>query len=246
VPDRFRLEVGGFQLAADTRLQLNRGGEISDIVDFEDDLNLDDSSTKGFFEGFWRVGRRHLVSIGYSRVRRESDPFSLQRTINWGDETFEVGASVQGRDQSTYWSGAYRFAVIRNDKFEIGPALGLGHLSVEAEIQGEVRAGDTTRVVSESAEVSQPTGSLGVYLWWWPASRVLVRGDLRYILVKPGDSEASITDGRVSLLWHPWRVFGFGLQYVYTKFRYDRGILDGSLGGSLRYSGGQIVLSAAF
>ncbi len=35
------------------------------------------------------------------------------------------------------------------------------------------------------------------------------------------------------------------LQYNYTKFRYDRSILSRELGGSLRYSGRQVVLSDA-
>jgi hypothetical protein len=39
---------------------------------------------------------------------------------------------------------------------------------------------------------------------------------------------------------------GVGLQYTYTKFRYDRDILSRELGGSLRYRGGQILASFAF
>ena len=75
---------------------------------------------------------------------------------------------------------------------------------------------------------------------------MLLRGDYRYIIVKPEHSEASIVDARAGLVFHPWPRVGIGLQYVYTKFRYDRDILSTELGGSLRYSGGQIVLSAAF
>ena len=70
---------------------------------------------------------------------------------------------------------------------------------------------------------------------------------MRYIVVKPGDSEASVTDGRASAVYHITQHLGLGLQYVYTKFRYDRaGVLDTDLGGSLRYQGGQVVVSAAF
>jgi hypothetical protein len=32
----------------------------------------------------------------------------------------------------------------------------------------------------------------------------------------------------------------------YSKFRYDRSILDTSLGGSIRFRGGQIVLGYVF
>jgi hypothetical protein len=73
-----------------------------------------------------------------------------------------------------------------------------------------------------------------------------VRGDFRYIIVKPENAEASVTDGRAAVLYHPWRNVGVGLQYTYNKFRYDREILSTELGGRLRYSGGQVVVSAAF
>jgi hypothetical protein len=42
------------------------------------------------------------------------------------------------------------------------------------------------------------------------------------------------------------RNVGVGLQYTYTKFRYDRDILSTDLGGRLRYSGVQLVFSGAF
>jgi hypothetical protein len=90
------------------------------------------------------------------------------------------------------------------------------------------------------------TQHIGGYLYWWPHRRLLVRGDLRYIIVKPENSEASISDGRAAVIYHPWRNIGIGLQYTYTKFRYDRDILSTELGGRLRYSGGQVVLSGAF
>jgi hypothetical protein len=48
------------------------------------------------------------------------------------------------------------------------------------------------------------------------------------------------------VVYHPWRNIGIGLQYTYAKFRYDRDFLSRDLGGQLRYSGGQVVLSGAF
>jgi hypothetical protein len=69
---------------------------------------------------------------------------------------------------------------------------------------------------------------------------------MRYIIVKPGNSEASVTDGRGAIVYHLFRNVGVGLQYTYTKFRYDREIVSTELGGSLRYRGGQVVLSAVF
>ena len=73
-----------------------------------------------------------------------------------------------------------------------------------------------------------------------------MRSDFRYIIVKPENSEASITDARGALIFHVTRHVGLGFQYTYSKFRYDRETLASDLGGTLRYSGGQVVLTAAF
>ena len=249
VPDRFRMEVGGFRIGADSDLTFNTSGGSRSPVDFEA-LNLPDKSTRACFEVFWRPWRRHQFSLGGYRNNRDGDPTSVDREFTWGDRVVTVGTTVRARVNSFYLSGVYRFAAYKSDRFEIGPSLGIGHLSIGAGISGQANATGAAGTVSAPFDVSKstdkPTGGLGGYLYWWPNRRLLLRGDLRYIILKPGDSEASVTDGRAAALYHPWRNFGVGFQYMYTRFRYDPDILSQKLGGSLRYHGGQLVLSGAF
>jgi hypothetical protein len=244
VPDRFRLEIGGFRVEADSKLTLNRSG-VSDTVDFEDDLGLDDSSNRAYVEGYWRLGRKHLLSLSWVSVNRDSAAKTLERTINWGGQVFPVGATASASLHSDYLSGAYRFAVYRNDRFEIGPALGFGYLNLTAGIDA-TGTGEAARNLSAEGTTDSPTGDVGAYFHWWPARRVLVRGDGRYIFLSPGNSEASVTDAKGTVLWHPTRRFAIGLQYTYSKFRYDRDILSTSLGGEMRLRGGQIILGYVF
>ena len=249
VPDTFRIEVGGFRLGSDTELTFNTTGGLRPPVDFES-LDLPEKSTRFYIEGFWRPWRRHQFSLSYYRHNRDGDPRTLQRDIVWGDRVLTAGATAQARVASSYWSGAYRFAAYKNDRVEVGPAVGIGYLSLEAGIEGEVEATGASGSESERFDISrsngQITGDLGGYVYWWPLRRLLVRGDMRYIFVSPGEAEASVTDARAAVLYHPLRNLGVGLQYTYTKFRYDRDVLSTELGGRLRYSGGQLVVSAAF
>jgi hypothetical protein len=248
VPDRFRVEAGGFRIGSDTELTFSAGGGgIVPPVDFEG-LNLPDTATRFYLEGFWRPWRRHQFSLSWYRHNRDGDTITLSRDINWGGETVTAGASVRATTHSSYLSGVYRFAAYKNDRFEIGPSVGIGYLSIDAGIEGEIGGiGEgPSRQFDRSRSLDQPTGDLGGYLYWWPLRRLLVRGELRYIVVKPENAEASVTDGRAAVLYHPWRNVGVGLQYTYNKFRYDREILSTELGGRLRYSGGQVVVSAAF
>jgi hypothetical protein len=249
VPDRFRVEAGGFRIGADTQLTLNTTGGPRPPVDFES-LELPNNTTRFYVEGFWRPWRRHQFSLSWYENARDGSPHSVDRDFNWGDIVVTAGASATAHVSTSYFSGVYRFAAYKNDRFEIGPALGIGHLSIEAGIGGQVSVttpvGTFSLPFDTSKSLGEPTGDLGAYLYWWPLRRLLVRGDFRYVLVKPENSEASITDGRAAAVYHPWRNVGIGLQYTYNKFRYDRGIASRELGGNIRYSGGQVVLSGAF
>jgi len=249
VPDRFRLEAGGFRIGAHTELTFSTSGGPRPPADFES-LSLPESATHLYFEGFWRPWRRHHFSLSWYRNNREGDPRTIESDVTWGDRVIHPGASLTGRVSSNYLSGVYRFAAYKNDRFEIGPSLGIGRLSIEAKLRGQGSSTTPGGTVSGPFDVSkslgQPTGDLGGYFYWWTLRRLLLRGDLRYIVVKPGNSEASITDGRAAALYYPWRRFGVGLQYNYNRFRYDREILSTELGGRLRYSGGQVLIGYAF
>ena len=118
---------------------------------------------------------------------------------------------------------------MRNDRFEIGPAVGIGYLKISAGIKatGTVTGpgGTTSRTLDESASTGSMTGALGGYAMGWLTKRLVVHGDYLYIKVSPGDSQASVTDWRLGADYYFFRHAGIGVQYKYDKYRYDRGIL---------------------
>ena len=174
----------------------------------------------------------------------------LDEEIRWGDEVFRVGAEVQGKNDSDFLSGVYRFALVKNERFEVGPAIGLGYVWITAGLQGQAGVADGSgpivRDVDVQTTVGSITGDLGGYLYWWPGERWLVRGDARYIFASFEESEASVTEARASLTWYPWRQVGFGAQYTFTRFKYDRDLLVTELSGRYQYDGLQILVNVAF
>lgn len=245
VPDRFLLEIGGFNVNADTKLRLSSERLPGGTIDFEQDLDLPDVAQRGYLDAYWRAGRRHLLNISLSRLHREGPGRTFSRDIAWGDTVFPIGVRLIGRVDADHLSGAYRFAAFRNERIEVGPALGFGYLWLTAGLRAE-GTGQEGVALERDSTTGSVTGDLGAFLQWWAAKRLSVRGDLRYIIVKPERAEASVTEGRAGLVYYPWPKVGFGAQYSYTKFRYDRQIVSTELSGSFRYSGAQVLASFAF
>jgi hypothetical protein len=250
LPDRFQIDTGYFRLSANTVLRYNGPQGQSGEVDFEQDLGLDQKVNTFWVDATWRVGRRHQLKLGFTRVSRETPDYTLQREFTWGGQTYSAGLSATSSSTSDILGGYYRFAVFRNDRFEIGPTLGVGYLWLDARIRatGTVSGGggSETRTLDESASTGSITGAVGGYVEAWPARRFVVRGDFLYIKVNPGDSEASVTDWRVSADYYFFRNAGLGVQYKYNQYSYDRGIVASKLGGELTYDGFQVFLTFRF
>jgi hypothetical protein len=243
--DRFQIDTGYFHLDSDTTLRFN-GGQGSGDVNFEKDLGVPGTVDTFWIDGTWRLGRRHQLKLGYTRLNRDRAGFEIQRDFTWGGETYSAGLSADSSTGTDILGGYYRFALFRNDRFEIGPTVGVGYLWLDARVRATGSIGQESRSIDRSASTGSITGAVGAYANAWLAKRLVVRGDFLYIKVTPGDSSASVTDWRVGADWYFLRNVGVGVQYKYNRYSYDRGILVSKLGGEITYKGVQVFASFLF
>lgn len=246
LPDRFQLDAGYFRIDASSVLRYDspRGG--AGEVDFEQDLGLEPTASTFWVDGTWRVGRRHQLKLAFTQLDRERSGNTLQRDIVWGGQTYEAGLSTTASSNSKILGGYYRFALYRNDRFEIGPTVGVGYLWLEARIQATATVGSQSRTLDEGRSMGSITGAVGGYANAWLTKRLVARADYLYIKVKPENSEASVTDWRLAADYYFNRTIGVGAQYKYNQYSYDRGALNSELGGEITYKGGQVFLSLLF
>jgi len=247
--DRFQIDTGYFRISANTVLRYNAGPGSGDI-DFEDDLDVNKDADTFWLDATWRVGRRHQLKLAYTKLDRQRGDYTLQRDFSWGGQTYNAGLSASTSTGSDILGGYYRFALVRNDRFEIGPTVGVGYLSLNARIEatGTVSGpgGTESRSLDERASTGSMTGAVGGYAQAWPAKRLALYADFLYIKVSPGDTEASVTDWRAGANYYFTRNVGLGAQYKHYNYSYDRGVLVSKLGGEITYEGGQVFLSFLF
>ena len=243
--DRFQIDTGYFRLTTDTQLRYN-GAPGSGDINFERDLGVDKNVDTFWMDGTWRLGRRHQLKLGYTRLNRDRADFALERDLTWGGETYEAGLSADTSTGSDILGGYYRFALFRNDRFEIGPTVGIGYIWLNARVQATGTISGVSRTLDESASTGSVTGAVGGYANGWLTKRLVARADFLYCKVTPGDTDASVTDWRIGADYYFFRNAGLGVQYKYNKYRYDRGVLVSELGGEVTYKGFQVFLSFLF
>jgi hypothetical protein len=250
LPDRFQVDTGYFRLSPTTILRYNPEGGGGGEVELERDLGLDESADTFWIDGTWRFGRRHQVKLAYTWLNREVFDYTIQRDFEWGGETYSAGLNATTTTGTDILGGYYRFALVRNDRFEVGPAIGIGYIWLDARIQasGTVSGpeGNETRSLDESASTSSITGALGGYFSGWATERLLFQGDFLYIKVKPENEEAAVTDWRLGAYYYFVPNVGIGAQYKFYRYSYDRGIISNKLGGEVTYKGFQIFASFRF
>jgi opacity protein-like surface antigen len=245
LPDRFQVDTGYFRLTAETTLRYD-GRAGSGDVSLEDDLGVPDTVDTFWIDGTWRVGRRHQLKLGYTRLNRDRAGFDIQRDFTWGGETYPAGLSADTSTGADILGGYYRFAIVRSERFEIGPTIGVGYLWLNARIAATGTVGGQSRSLDRKASTGSITGAVGGYASAWLTKRLVVRGDFLYIKVTPGDSDASVTDWRVGADYYFLRNVGLGAQYKYYQYSYDRGVLVSKLGGDITFKGFQAFLTFRF
>ncbi len=251
LPERFQVDAGYFRVQMTTGLQLQGNIGPANEVSFERDLGVSDTAGTYWVDATIRMSRRNSFKINYISVRREGQPQSLTRDFTWNDETYRAGLTASGTIGMDLISTYYRFAVSKRDRFEIGVATGLGYLKLEAAIkaQGSLTGpgGQVDSVnLDESGSLGVPTGDIGGYFNAWLTKRVVMRGDFLYILIRPADMEASVTDWRLAVDYYPLRNVGLGVQYKYNEFRYQQSLEKGNLGGTVGFQGLQVYASFLF
>jgi len=245
-PDRFQIDAGYFNLKADTLLRYTGPQGGSGDINFEKDLGQNRTVNTFWVDSTWRVGRRHQLKLSYTQLSRDQPGHTLERGFVWGGKTYTAGLSATSNTSSKILGGYYRFALVRNDRFEIGPTIGIGHLTMGAGIKATGTVGSQSVSLDQSTSTGSVTGAVGGYATATPMNKLALHADYLYVKVTPGTETATVTDWRLAADYYVTRGVGLGAQYKYNRYSLDRGLLSTSLGGQITFQGVQAFLTFRF
>jgi len=241
------VDMGGFFLSTDIRVRLDgEGGMVGDPIDFDDTFGID-RFQRFRIDGLWRIKGKHSIRGTYFKNDRTGTN-ELSRDINFGDETYPLGATTTARWQLEVMQVSYDYAFKRSDKYELAAGVGLhvlhANLGMDATITGA--GGSVSRELSESGSTGAPLPVLGLRGIWRLPHDFYFTAQAQYFYIDYNEYNGSLSDLKTTIVWQATPRFGVGLGYNDFRFRFDldKQLFDGRL--RWNYGGAMAFASLAF
>jgi hypothetical protein len=249
--DRVVIHVGAFMLNTNVRANLNGRSGTNPDIDFDKDFGRSNDAARVRADVLWRITPGHNLrfmyfdnSVDRSRV--------IDRSISWGNATYELGARVDLRHELEIFELAYEYAFIRRPDYELAASLGVHVTNTTMQLSGIANVTrpdgsvENAAATTRSSSLPAPLPVIGLRGGWVIAPNWYVDGLVQYFRASLGGYDGYWSDIRIGATWMYNRNVGIGLGYnrFATNLKVDRNDFDGRL--RTGYSGLQTYLTVAF
>ena len=184
--ERASILLGTFLTDRDTSARLDSNSGSGSDVDLEDDLGLEGSTNVARLGGYWWLNDRHRFDGSYFDLSRNASK-RLEKTIDFGDETYTISTVVNVNSDLTVVKADYTFAMLSRDRGYLGITGGLYVSQTTLELSV---ANSST---SEEQDVTAPLPVIGLRGDYAINDRFTLRGAVQIF-----DYSADNVDGRLT------------------------------------------------
>lgn len=210
--DRFFIAAGALYADSNVTANLNSGRVgLGAIIDFEDDLGLEESSLIAMGTFRWRISRRFQIEAEYFSLNRDNTK-QVNRTIDWGGISLPVNAEATSTFDIDDFRVGIGYSFFRSKDKEIGIGLGAHVMSMKAGIE-------TANQGSQRASESAPLPFLNMYGRFALTDRWLFSVRIDRLSLDTGDIDGKVFSSGTDFIYQPWRHVGIGLGYRDINFQ---------------------------
>jgi hypothetical protein len=240
ITDHLALEAGFYWGRVSTYGQFNSGqGVPGTVLNGERDLGLSNQAYQPRIDLLFRLEQRGRLRVDFLDVRRNGLAL-LDRTIQFGDQTFQLAQTLQSTIDWRQMDITYTYSFLRGERYELGAGLGV-HL-LEAQAIAQV-PGTPQRVDYSEAGPFATVALDGTYLL---SSRWSLNARAQYMRLTVNSFTGMLEDfhGDVQYRWR--RNLAFGVSYEYSEREVDVSNRDPSGVIRLSFSGPQLFVRVSY
>lgn len=242
----FVINAGAFFVQSDLKASLNGQSAQNPEIDFDETFGKASDATRVRADALWRINPKHHLAFMYfdysiSRTKK------LDRQVDWGDNVYQVGATVTS--ESTFKVGAlsYEYAFMREPNYEVAASVGLHISDIGLSMAGNALVnGVATSGAVQSNTVTAPLPVIGLRGAWAVTPNLVLDAQAQFFKVNVNGIDGSWSDLRANATWMFNKTFGLGLGYdrFYNHIDVTKAKFDGKV--RMGYSGLQLFGTVAF
>jgi len=185
--ERGSVLFGAFVTNRDTTTRLDSANGDGTDLDLEDDLGLESSMSVARIAGYYWLTPRHRLDAGYFDMSRSATN-QTQKTIDFGDQTFEVNTLVETRNDLKILKADYTFAALAREKGFLGITGGL-YVAQTTMTLSAPRLGS-----SESEDLTAPLPVVGLRGDYQVTDRFTLRGAAQWFGLETNNVKGTLRD----------------------------------------------------
>jgi hypothetical protein len=175
------------------------------IVDVEDALGMESSMSVFRADALYRFGtnRRHQVDFTYYDFRRDATE-KIGRVIDWGDNTYPIGTTVDSFFNVRVFRGSYSYALFQDDRFRIGASFGLYVLPIDMGIRAD-------GIGAEEEDITAPLPVFGIKIDFALTPKLFLKQSFDAFYLEYKNFKGSIVSATLALEYNVWKNVGLGI-----------------------------------
>lgn len=234
--DKYWIEAGAYWagISSVARVEPSNPRIPGTTIDFESDLDLDDSEALPSVTAGVRLGGNWSIDAEYYALAREGTR-SAGRTIVFDDVVFDVNAAVSSRFDSDIYRLTVGYAFFRNQNLELGGALGVHGTDFDIELAGEASIGGTPVAggVVRRKKVFVPLPTVGVFGTFQVAPKVVVNARVDYLSLSIDRYDGRLLNAQAAVSYRVMKHLDIGAMWRSVDYRL--GIERDRWQGQVRY-----------
>ena len=221
--------LGGFNADTDTRLQTSDPEfGLSPEIPLEDELGVDDNATtlRLRISHAFGANRRHVLEFQYLQIDR-SGTVTLQEDVEFGDESFRVGADIRTDIRTEDFDLHYTYLLVNQERGEFGISAGLHGIRVRARLRAQlsgIPGFPEFQLQDEVREGEVPLPLIGIRGRYNFSSRWVFSAAIKLLDVTLGDVDGGFLDAWAQFEYVLSDTVSFGLGYAVINAEYDRDV----------------------
>ncbi len=237
--DRWLISAGVLWSQADVTANLNTGRVgAGALIDFEDDLGLDEDNFVGTLMFRTHFAARWQLEIEYLRLDRASEK-QLSRTIDWGDLDIPINAFARGSFDMEDARVSVGYAFFKTKDKEVGFGLGAHVMRMEASLSSE-------RLGSNRAAQTAPLPFVTMYARMALTDRWLLNVRVDRLSLDTGEIDGAVFSSGAEFIYQPRRHFGVGIGYRDISFEVSSTNQDWRGKAQVQLNGPMLFVSSSF